>query len=47
MVQPEWWKMLQVSGLGMILGLLAFRRGPAATIVAHVTFNLASVILST
>ena len=46
MVQPEWWKMLQVSGLGIILGILGLRRGPAATIVAHITFNLAAVLLT-
>jgi membrane protease YdiL (CAAX protease family) len=46
MVDPEWWKMLQVTALGLVLGHLCLRRGLLAAIVAHVAFNLMAVLLS-
>ena len=44
MVEPEWAKLLQVSVLGLVLGLLALRRGAGAAVAAHVCFNLIAVL---
>ncbi len=46
MVEPEWYKMAQVGGLGILLGALALRQGAGSALVAHVTFNATLVALA-
>ncbi|MCZ6794395.1 MAG: CPBP family glutamic-type intramembrane protease [Planctomycetota bacterium] len=39
MVDPGWWKMAQLSGFGLLLGWLSWRRGLGVAILAHALFN--------
>lgn len=42
---PESFKLLQVFGVGVLLGWLALRQGALSALLAHAAFNLASVAL--
>lgn len=46
MLDPFWLKFTQISGLGMILGMAAWRHGLAAAITLHCAFNLSLIPLA-
>lgn len=45
MVTPEWYKVLQVFLMGLVLGKLFLRRGIEASILTHVGINVSGVLL--
>ncbi|OGH62607.1 MAG: hypothetical protein A3G34_13550 [Candidatus Lindowbacteria bacterium RIFCSPLOWO2_12_FULL_62_27] len=45
MVTPEWWKFVQVTGLGALLSVLFLRRGFVACMAAHGIFNAIAVFV--
>lgn len=42
LVEPGWWKFLQLLPVGLILGWLVLRRGVGAAVLAHLVLNLAA-----
>ncbi len=44
MVEPEWFKIVQVTGIGAVLGWLTLRQGAGSAVIAHVAFNLTAVL---
>ena len=45
MVDPEWFKLVQVTLLGSVLGALCLLRGPGAAVLAHAAFNLSTLLV--
>ncbi|MFC1850916.1 CPBP family intramembrane glutamic endopeptidase [candidate division CSSED10-310 bacterium] len=45
MIDPEWYKIMQVSLMGMVLGILYLRRGIEATLLAHIALNLGGMMI--